>query len=117
MFRNRAASLALVGLFVWLTGCTSYTQIGLGEIAAHGKVRVTLTGGERETIREPRVEADSIKGSEAAFAVTEVAKLEAVGTDEVTTVLAVFVGVAVVAYAVSCTVTDTSDDFIDVCPY
>ena len=62
MFRNRAVSRALVGLFVWVTGCTSYHQIELAEVADHGKVRVTTTDGERETVREPRVEADSIKG-------------------------------------------------------
>jgi len=46
VFRNRPVSLALVGLFVWVTGCTSWTQIGVSEVADHGKVRVTLTDGE-----------------------------------------------------------------------
>lgn len=64
MLRNRAVSLALVGLFVWVTGCSSYTQIGIGEVADHGKVRVTTTDGERETIRNPWVDADSVKGHE-----------------------------------------------------
>jgi hypothetical protein len=62
VFRSRPVSLALVGLFVWVTACTSYKQIELAEVADHGKVRVTLVDGERETVREPRVEADSIKG-------------------------------------------------------
>ena len=32
MLRNRPVSLALVGLFVWITGCTSYKQIDIGEL-------------------------------------------------------------------------------------
>ncbi len=121
MFRNRAVSLVLVGLFVWVTACSSYSYIGLSEIADHGTVRVTTTDGDRTTVHDPRVEADSIKGEDAgAIPVDEVVKLEAVGTDEVSTVftvLGVFVGVLVVTYAVSCAVTDTSGDFIDVCAY
>ena len=128
MFRNRFVSLALVGLFVWVTACSTYTQIGIGDVADHGKVRVTKTDGERETIKDPRVEVDSIKGlvekagylRPRAIPMDEVAALEAVGTDEagtVFTVLGVFLGIVVVAYAVSCAVTDTSDEFIDLCAY
>jgi len=62
VFRNRFVSLLLVGLFVWVTACSSYRQIEVGEVADHGKVRVTLTDGERETIHEPWVEGDSIRG-------------------------------------------------------
>ena len=62
MYRSRSVSLALVGLFVWVTACTSYKQIELSEVADYGKVRVTTTDGERNTVREPRVEADSVKG-------------------------------------------------------
>ena len=119
--RCRPVSLALVGLFVWVTACSSYSQIGLSEIADHGKVRVTTTDGDRTTVHNPRVEADSIKGEDAgAIPVDEVVKLEAVGTDEVGTVftvLGVFVGVLVVTYLVSCAVSDTSDEFIDLCAF
>ena len=45
-----------------MTGCSSYRQIEIGEVADHGKVRVTLTDGERETLHDPYVEADSITG-------------------------------------------------------
>ena len=62
MFRSRTVSLALVGLFVWLTGCTSYKQIEVGEIPDHGTVRVTLADGDRETLDRPWLAADSIKG-------------------------------------------------------
>ena len=48
MYCSRPASLALVGLFIWLTGCTSYKQIQLSEVSDYGKVRVTQTDGERE---------------------------------------------------------------------
>ena len=33
-------------------------------MADYGRVRVTLTNGQRETIHDPRVEADSIRGRE-----------------------------------------------------
>ena len=61
MFRSRPVSLALIGLFLWVTGCTSYKQIEVGEVTHHGKVRVTFTDGERETLRDPWVDGDSIK--------------------------------------------------------
>ncbi len=64
MFRSRTVSLALVALFVWLTGCTTYNQIELGELVDHGKVRVTLIDGQRQTILDPVIEADSIRGRE-----------------------------------------------------
>ena len=62
MFRSRPVSLALVGLFVWVTGCTSYRQIALSEINTYEKVRVTTVVGEEETIQYPRIEGDSIRG-------------------------------------------------------
>ncbi len=99
MIRSRPVSIALVGLFLWLTGCSSYTQIELGEIADHGKVRVTTTDGDRTTIHNPRVEADSIKGADAgAIPMDAVVKLEAVGTDEVGTVFNV-IGFAILTAA------------------
>ena len=105
MSHSRPVSLALVGLFVWTLGCTSYRQIEPSEVADHGKVRVTTTDGYRQTVREPQVEADSIKGigekagykrMPVSIPLDRVAELEAVGTDEVGTVftvLGVFVGV------------------------
>jgi hypothetical protein len=57
---SRPVSLALVGLFVWVTGCTSYKQIELAEVADYGKVRVTLTDGERLDLYKPAVVSDSI---------------------------------------------------------
>ena len=63
MFRNRAVSLALVGLFVWVTACsTTYTQIEPGEVADHDHVRVTLTDGEKTELHEPALDADSLRG-------------------------------------------------------
>ena len=109
MIRSLAVSLALVGLFVWLTACSSYSQIGLAEVADHGKVRVTTTDGERETIRDPAVEADSIKGLgkkvgvgvshrvSLAIPLDRVTELEAVGT-EIGTVFTV-IGFAVLTAA------------------
>jgi hypothetical protein len=105
-----------------VTGCHTYTQICLAEVADHGKVRVTLISGERETLRDPWVDGGSIKAytsesvrnlgpkvqttSTVAFPVDRIAKLEAKGTNEVGTVFAVLgivvvVGAAVVAIACS----------------
>jgi hypothetical protein len=114
VFRSRPVSLALVGLFVWVTACTSYKQIEVGEVSHHGKVRVTLTDGERETLRDPWVDGDSIKAytSESvgnlgpqqrvtdilAIPLDQVAELGAVSTDEVGTVFTVL-GILVVAGA------------------
>ena len=60
MFRSRPVSLALVGLFVWVTGCHSYKQIELAEMADCGKVRVTLTDGSQIIQTDVTVEGDSI---------------------------------------------------------
>jgi len=111
VIRNRSVSLALVGLFAWATACTSYRQIEFDEVADHGKVRVTRVGGDRQTFYEPWLEADSIKGRArrgAALAVPlqRVLELEAVGTDEVGTVILIVVlfgGVAATAVAASST--------------
>jgi hypothetical protein len=97
VYRSRPISLALIGLFVWLTACTSYKQIELSEVADYGKVRVTLTGGERETFADPRVEADSIKGKDAAaIPLDQVAEVEAKKKDLASTLVLVGVGVALV---------------------
>jgi len=62
VFRSRPISLALVGLFLWTTACTTYTQIEVGEVADHGKVRVTTIDGAEHGVYEPTIEADSIRG-------------------------------------------------------
>ena len=97
MYRSRAASLTLIGLFIWVTGCTSYKQIQLSEVADYGKVRVTQIDGERETFSEPRVEADSIKGKDvAAIPLHQVAEVEAKKKDLASTLVLVGVRVAIV---------------------
>ena len=97
--RSRAASLLLVGLFLWVTGCSTYTQIQPAEVADHYQVRVTTTDGERETIKNPRVEADKITGENArAIPLNQVAELEAVGTNEVAMA---FLGLLVIGFIVS----------------
>ncbi|MGB5302314.1 MAG: hypothetical protein WBO43_12410 [Gemmatimonadota bacterium] len=60
MFRNRPVSLVLVGLFVWVTACTSYKQIEPAEVADYGKVRVTFSDGEQLVLSDVTVEGDSI---------------------------------------------------------
>jgi len=62
--RSRRVSLALVGLCAWVTACTSYSRIELSEVADCGRVRVTKTDGERQTIREPELDSEVIRGIE-----------------------------------------------------
>ena len=61
MFRSRPISLALVGLFLWVTACTSYKQIELAEVADYVEVRVTFSDGEQLVLRDVTVEGDSIR--------------------------------------------------------
>lgn len=110
MKRSRPVSLALVGLFVWLAGCATYTQIELSDISNHDVVRVTTTTGERRTYSFPRVEAERVVGENERFTpVAQVAALEAVGTDEVAT-FALVAGVLVVVVGVIVVVSLATDD-------
>jgi len=112
--RRRPVSLALVGVFVWVTGCTSYKQIELGEVAHHGNARVTTTDGKTRDFYEPRVEADSIAGrlsrdSQLIYAVPldRVAEVEVKGTNVMATtglvllVVAIPVAIALISYGVA----------------
>jgi hypothetical protein len=106
--RSRTVSLALVGLLLWLTGCTSYRVIPVGEAPEHGKVRVTSVSVGSTELRNPRVEADSLKGRVGNYDYTiplaGVSAVEAIGTDEVGTVFTVLgllaLGIVVAAIAV-----------------
>ena len=109
MFRSRLVSLTLIGLLVWVTGCTSYKQIKLGEVADHEKVRVTTTDGERETVHDPRVETDSIRGKDSkAIPLDQVSKVQAMRTDWVFTGLFIG-GVALVVGLIIMVPPSTSD--------
>ena len=105
MKRSRFVSLVLVGLFVWVTGCTSYKQIEIGEVTHHGKVRVTSVSAGSTVLRDPFVEADSLRGTvgdyDYAIPLAGVSVVEAVGTDEVGTVFTVL-GLLVFAGVVAC---------------
>ena len=112
MFRNRSVSLALVGLFLWVTGCTSYKQIELSEVADYGEVRVTLTDGAQRDFYRATAEADSLKGrldteGTAVYGIpldqvstVEVGRISAGKT--IGLVFGVTLGVIVAAYAISC---------------
>ena len=107
MFRSRAVSLALVGLFLWLTACTSYKQIELAEVADYGKVRVTTTDGECETLHKPWVEGDSIKGDDGppnyearAIAQSRAKAVEGGSTNAAGTVFLVLGSILIVAVVV-----------------
>jgi len=48
-----------------VTACTSYREIGIGRVDHEEKVRVTTVDRERDTIHDPVVEADSIRGRDS----------------------------------------------------
>jgi len=62
VIRNRPVSLALVGLFVWVTACTSYRQIEVAEVADYDLIELTTTSGEEVKIHRATVEQDSLRG-------------------------------------------------------
>ena len=125
MIRSRPVSLALVGLFVWVTGCTSYSQIEPREVADYGKARVTLDDGRRFVVAHPQIEADSLVGFKAEswtardrvytdsvrVALDQVETLEASHTSAGKTVglvVGVIAGVFVIA-GIACAASDCMD--------
>lgn len=125
MFRNRAVSLALVGLFLWTTACTSYQQIEPSKVADHGQVRVTTIDGAKHKVYNPAVEADSIRGrikesariggsrwSDSVFVVPleSVTEIAVAGTNEVATPLLVLGGIAVTLVLIGVVVCATDED-------
>ena len=62
MFRSRPVSLALVGLFVWVTGCQTYTQIAPDQVPDYDHIEVTMISGDKAKMRRATVEPDSIRG-------------------------------------------------------
>ena len=107
MFRNRPVSLALVGLFVWVTGCTSYKVIGLGEVDDYGKVRVTLADSSTVGMFSPHIEDASVVGNSIvdrqrsiAISLDDVAHIEAQGTDAGQTALWIAASIGIIAVVV-----------------
>ena len=130
MFRSCPVSLAPVGLIVWVTGCSSYKQIQIGDVADHSKVRVTLTGGERFRLYDPIVGVDSITGHEKpegkryagdriiANPLDQISTVEAISANPRGTslvILGVVVGTMAIVYTVHF-VTEESRGFVSVCP-
>ncbi len=126
MFRNRAVSLALVGLFVWVTGCsTTYTQIEPGEVADKDYVRVTLTDGEKTELHEPALDADSLRGrvkevariggyrwsdSVVVIPLESITEIAVAGTNELATPLLVIGGIAVTLLLIGVVVCVVDED-------
>ena len=117
MFRNRPVSLALVGLFVWVTACASYKQIEPAEVADYDEVRVTFSEGEQLVLSGVTVEGDSIhywqKAEESAqysavrvsAPLDQVVEAEAAGTSYV---FGVVVGVVIVSLVICVLACDLS---------
>jgi hypothetical protein len=107
--RCRPVSVALLGLLLWTTACTSYSAIGVREVADHGKVRVTTIDGERQTLHDPSVEADSIKSRDArAIPLDQVSTLENVSINVVGTIFTV-IGVALLVQTAVAVIDCASD--------
>lgn len=85
MSRNRAVSLLLVTLFLWVTACSTYAsseptyiRIDPQEVADYGRVRVTTVLGQTVTMEDPRVEAESIRSRDVgAIPLSQVTEIEA----------------------------------------
>ena len=123
MFRNRPVSLALVGLFVWVTACASYKHIEPSELADYDEVRVTFSDGEQLVLSDVTVEGDSIyywqKAEQSAHysavrvssPLDQVVETEVVGGGTAGTVL--LVGVIIVgAFFVAGVIMCATDDYI-----
>ena len=126
MHRSRPVSLALAGLFVWLTGCTFHTQIELDQVADNDHIEMTMIGGGRTEMRRATIESDSIRGQirqasriggpawgdTVAVSLSEVENIVAIESDTAGTVgLVVGIPLAllligVVAYEISCSGSD-----------
>ena len=117
MFRNRPVSLALIGLFVWVTACASYNQIELTRIADYDEVRVTFSDGDQHVLSDVTVEGDSIyywqeadKGAQysavrTSSSLDQVVQVEVVGGGAGGTVLmvgAIVVGAILVTGLIVC---------------
>ena len=108
MFKSRPVSLALVGLFVWVTACTSYKQIEPAEVADYDEVRVTFSDGEQLVSKDVTVEGDSIQywqkpdksaqysAVRVSSPLDQVTEVEAKKKDLASTLVLVGVGVALV---------------------
>jgi hypothetical protein len=107
--QSHAVGALVVLLCVVLAGCSSYRRIPPpdpgAELGAGHMVRVTLDTGERVTLRDLRVAADSVRGVEldgdpAAYATERVVRFETSRFDPAKSVL-IPAGIALVIYLAS----------------
>jgi len=66
VYRSRAVSLALVGLFLWSSACTKWVPLEppyLPSQEDYGKLRVTDKHGAQVVLEAARLEADSVRGT------------------------------------------------------
>jgi hypothetical protein len=110
---------------LFLTACSTYTQIQPGEVADHGKVQVTTIDGEKHNVYDPAVEADSIRGrikesariggdrwsdSVVVIPLESVREIAVAGTNEVATPLLVIGGIAVTLLLIGVVVCVVDED-------
>jgi len=101
-------------VLLFVMNCTSYKPIEVGDVGDYQTIRVTVVDEGQETLREPRIEADSIVGiakrgrprprdERRSFAIDEVSRVESRGTDVVGTVVLAVVaaGIALAIIAIN----------------
>ena len=107
MFRNRAVSLALAGLLLWVTACSTYgstepefIRIAPSEVEDYGRIRVTTASGQTVTMEDPRLENDSVTSANVgAIPLSQVTEIEAFAKTNKSGDTLLIVGALVVAVA------------------
>jgi hypothetical protein len=109
MARKRSASLVLVCLLLWISGCASWTEIGVNDVPDHGKIRVTRPDGDRKVLSDPHLVADTIKGKSGyerlSIPVGDVERVESRSTNVAGSVLlgvGLLLGTFIIIGAIGC---------------
>ena len=119
MKRSRPVSLALVGLFLWVTGCTRYQEIEFPDVVAYDEVRVTTKDLNRRLLFEPSLDGDELRGYSSrdtaageeqwVIPVDGVARIEARQDDTAGTVVLAMLGLGLVVAVVATVDWDNSE--------
>jgi len=129
VLRSRAVSLALVGLFVWVTGCTKWVPMEPPYpewLDAYGKLRITNERGVPVVFKEAHLEGDSVRGTvvtsywergdlkhiEAATAIPldSVRMIEKRGTDVAATVAVILIPSLIIGIAAAASASTAFDN-------
>lgn len=115
MIRQRINAAVLTSLLLLTTACTSYNPIVASNVGEYSRVRVGLANGQRMTVRDPVLVADTLRGTDSqrvSIPMDDVRWVKGVGTNGGATLLTVL-GVTVVALTAVMAISICSDDFFD----